>query len=118
MIARVPPFRFFVDGGVGDFAQLADHPAVGIGDEARRKPRARRFVHKRHELVREAGHRAADANAADVRATADAAHPPALGDVAIDYGPPAAEFDDALRRAVFVREIALLVIARAVAAFV
>ena len=80
--------------------------------------RARRLVHERHELVGEAGHGAADADAADVGAAADAGHPAALGDVAVDHRTPAAQLHDALGRAVLVGEIALLVVAGAVAAFV
>ena len=80
--------------------------------------RAGRLVHERHELVGEAGHGAADADAADVGAAADAGHPAALGDVAVDHRPPAADLHQALGRAVLVGEVALLVVAAAVAALV
>ena len=43
---------------------------------------------------------------------------PRLGDVAVDHRPPAAELHEALGRAVLVGEVALLVVAAAVAAFV
>ena len=71
-----------------------------------------------HELVGKSGHGAADADAADVRAAADAAHPAALADVALHHRPPAAELHDARLRAEFVGEIALLIIAAAIAALV
>src|SRR5438477_492964 len=77
-----------------------------------------RLVHERHELVGEPWQRAADADAAHVGTAADAVHPAALGDVADDDGAPAAELHDALLRAVVGREVALLVIAAAVAALV
>ena len=71
-------------------------------------------------LSGKAGHRAADADAADVRAAADAVHPAALADVALHDRPPAAELDDALGRAGLLRsgEVGLLVVAAAVAALV
>src|SRR5215475_13981510 len=83
---RMPPLRFFVGRMISDAAQRPDHPAVEA-DGARRERRARRFIHKRHEFVREARHGAGDADAADVRAAADAAHPGALGHVAIHDRP-------------------------------
>src|SRR3954470_4284317 len=94
-----PPAGFLVDGLRRDVAQLADHHPVGAargpGDLA-----SRRGVHERHELVGEAGHRASDADAADVGAAADAVDPAALGDVALHDRAPATELDQALRRAV------------------
>ena len=78
---------------------------------------AGRLIHERHEFVREARHGAANADAAHVGASADARHPAALGHVAIHHGPPAAELDDALRGAVGVGKVALLVIAGAIATF-
>src|SRR3954469_3139221 len=57
----VPPLRFLVDGLVGDRPQLADHRAVAAGDGGGQAAAGRR-VHERHELVREPGHRAADAD--------------------------------------------------------
>src|SRR3954462_6487819 len=117
LVAVVAPARLLVDGLVRDAAQLADHRPVAL-DESRRDAAARGRVHERHELVGEAGHRAADADAADVRAAPDAGHPAALGDVAVDHRPPAADLHEALRRVVVVGEVALLVVARAVAALV
>src|SRR3954469_10947496 len=55
----VPPLRLLVDGRVRDPAQLADERAVDA-DQVRAHAAAGRGVHERHELVREAGHRAAD----------------------------------------------------------
>src|SRR5678815_4259593 len=75
-------------------------------------------VHKRHELVRESRHGAADTNSANVRATTDAGHPAALGHVAIYHRSPASNFDQAFRRAVLAGEIGLLVITGSVATFV
>src|SRR5580692_9718849 len=87
----VPPFGLLVERLEREVAERPDHaavePAKRGGDAA-----ARRLVHERHELVGEARHRAADADAADVGATADAAHPAALGHVAFDDRAPAAEF--------------------------
>src|ERR1700712_3548513 len=109
-LARMPPTRLFVQSASGDVAQIADHRPV----EARRGGRdlaARWLVHERHELVGEARHRAPDADAAHVRAAADAVDPAALRHVALDDRTPASELHDAFRRAVLSREITLLVIA-------
>jgi hypothetical protein len=76
------------------------------------------LIHERHEFIRESRHRATDADAAYVWTSADAAHPAALSDVAVHYGTPAADLYQAFRGAVFVREIALLVITGAIATFV
>src|SRR5262249_5936875 len=65
-----------------------------------------------------AGHRAADAHAADVRAAADTVHPTALRYIAIDDRAPAALLHDAFARADLGGEIGLLVVAAAIAAFV
>src|ERR1700677_3279911 len=109
------PRRFFVDGLSRDGAQSADNAAVHA---ARRglTPGTGRLVHERHELVREPAHGAGDADAADVRAAADAVDPAALGYVALDHRSPAAELDQALRRVVLARELTLLVVAGPVAA--
>src|SRR4051794_16658651 len=117
LVAVVPPLRLLVDRPVRDAPQLADGRPVDAGDE-RRDAAARRLVHERHELVGEARHRAADADPADVRAPADAGHPAALGDVAVDDRAPAADLHEALRRVVVLGEVALLVVARAVAPLV
>src|SRR5687768_8518722 len=69
LTALDPPAGLGIDRLERDRAQLPDELAVG----AARRPgdlAARRGVHERHELVGEAGHRAADADPADVRATA------------------------------------------------
>src|SRR5436190_1226405 len=113
--AVVAPPGLLVAGVVRDRPQFAYHPAV-YGGHRRRECPARRLVHERHELVREAGHGAADADAAHVWAAADPGHPAALGDVAVDDRAPAAQLHLALGRVVVQREIALLVVAGAVAA--
>src|SRR3954454_21154205 len=95
----VPPLGLLVDGLVGDRAQTPDGLAVDV-DEVGGHAAAGRGVHERHELVREAGHRAADADAADVRAAAHAVDPAPLGDVALDDRAPAAQLHQALRLAV------------------
>src|SRR5947209_19974468 len=111
------PLRFLVHGLGREAAQAADHRpvhAAGGGGHGR----ARRLVHERHELVGEAGHRAGDADAADVRAAAHAVDPAALGNIALDHRAPAAEFDQAFRRAVLDGEVALLVVASTITALV
>src|SRR5581483_7097413 len=111
------PLRFLVDRLGGEAPQAADHRpvhAAGGGGHGR----ARRLVHERHELVRAAGHRAGDADAAHVRAAAHAVDPAALGHVALDHRTPAAQLDQAARRAVLGGELALLVVAGPVAALV
>src|ERR1051325_3456776 len=115
--ARVPPLRFLVNGLFGEPAECPDDAAHEL---IRRRGHlaAGRLVHERHELVGEAGHRAPDADAADVGTAADAVHPSALGDVAADDGAPAADLHETLRRAVLVREVALLVVAGTIASFV
>src|SRR3954447_25024581 len=117
LVAVVPPLGFLVDRLVRDPAQLAHHRAVYAG-HGRGHAAAWRRIHERHELVREARHRAADAYAAHVRAAADASHPAALRHVAVHDRPPAADLHLALRRVVVLREVALLVVAGAVAALV
>src|SRR5262245_36071275 len=88
-IAVAPPLRLAIEGVRRPTAQRAHQPA---GERAGRRGNlaARRLVHERHELVGEAGHRAADADAADVRTAADPVHPAALGDVAAHHRSPAA----------------------------
>src|SRR5215212_5870078 len=100
----VAPLGLLVHRPVGDRAELADRSAID-GDRVRGDPAAGRRVHERHELVREAGHRAADADAADVRAAADAGHPPALGHVAVDHRAPAPDLHQALGRVVVLGEV-------------
>src|SRR6185436_7910992 len=75
LTALDPPAGLGVDRLERDAPQLADdlpvRAAGRAGDLA-----AGRGVHERHELVRETGHRAADADPADVRAAAHAVDPP------------------------------------------
>src|SRR5580658_1922038 len=112
-----PPLRFLVHRAGGEAAEAADDRAVHAAG-GRRHGRARRLVHERHELVREARHGAGDADAADVRAAADAVDPAPLGHVALHDRSPAAQLDQALGRAVLAGEVPLLVVAAAVAALV
>src|ERR1700727_1329923 len=75
------PLRFLIHRAGGEAAQAPDHRAVhaaGRGGHGR----ARRLVHERHELVREAWHRAGDADTAHVRAAADTVAPAPPGRVA------------------------------------
>src|ERR671930_1346996 len=92
LVALLPPLGLFVDRLLGEAAQRPDDRSVhaaGRGGD----PRAGWLVHERHELVREAGHRAGDADAAHVRAAADAVDPAALGHVAPHDLAPAADLD-------------------------
>src|ERR1700689_626915 len=88
------PLRFLIQRLGREAPQTADNRAVHAAG-GRRDRRARRLVHERHELVREAGHRAGDADAAYVRAAAHAVDPAPLGHVALDHGAPAAQLDRA-----------------------
>src|ERR1700752_39782 len=110
------PFRLFVHGGIGNRTQSTDHAAI-CSHARGRDSCAWRLVHEWHEFVGEDGHGATDADTSDIRAAADSAHPPTLGHVAIDHGTPAANFHQAFRRTVLMREVALLVISCAIAAF-
>src|SRR5215471_19332459 len=71
------PLRFLVRRLGGETAQAAYDRAVHAAG-GRRDPRPRRLVHEGHELVRESGHRAGNADAADVRAAAHAVDPAPL----------------------------------------
>src|SRR5690606_19853561 len=115
--AVVVPLRFLVGRPVGDRAQPAYQRAVAGGERAG-EGAARGLVHERHELVREPGHGAGDADPADVGAAADAVHPTALGHVAVDHRAPAPDLHLALGGVVVVGEVALLVVAGPVATLV
>src|SRR4029077_17198212 len=115
--ARMTPLWFFVDGAICDRAQSPKNASPHTHDDGR-KCRSRRRIHERHEFVGETGHGAADANSADVRTTADAVHPTALGHIAINNGAPTANFHQALGRAIFLREIGLLIITGPIASLV
>src|ERR1700728_4070596 len=104
------PLWFFVDVVIRPGAQAANQLSVRHDHRARRLG-AGWLIHEWHELIREARHGATDADSAYVWAAADTGHPAALGDVAIHHGAPAADFHQTFRRAIFAREIALLVIA-------
>src|SRR5215510_15477577 len=105
----MPPLGFLINRLLCNASQTSYHLSVNSTDP-RGNFASRRFVHKRHEFVREPRHRTADANSANVWATADAADPAALGHVAFDYRPPATDLHQAFRRAIFRGEVALLVI--------
>ena len=111
------PARLFVQCRHREIAHRFDNRAVCAANR-RGKLAARGLVHERHELVREARHRAADADSADVGTTPDAADPTALGNVAFDDRTPAADFYQALRRVVFGRELALFVVPCSIATLV
>src|SRR5690242_16003712 len=117
LTALDPPAGLGVDRLERDAPQLADDLPVRATGGARHLA-AGWGVHERHELVGEAGHRAADADPADVRAAAHAVDPPALRHVALHDRAPAPQLHQARRLAVLGGEVALLVVAAAVAALV
>src|ERR671911_2127660 len=80
LLLVVAPLGFLVYRRVGYAPEPPDHGAVDL-DRVCRERRARRLVHERHELVREARHRAADADAAHVGAAADLVHPAPLSHI-------------------------------------
>src|SRR4051795_11158111 len=63
------PLRLSVDRRVGDVTQPPKHGAIAL-DHRGRYGGSWWLIHERHELVREPRHRAANADAPDVRATA------------------------------------------------
>src|SRR5271169_1332465 len=67
---RVPPLWFLVHGFVCECAQRPDGLAVDA-DGRGGNFSSWGFIHEGHELIREAWHGAADADAADVRAPTD-----------------------------------------------
>src|SRR5688572_11392705 len=73
-------------------AEGLDHEWVRV---AGRHAAGHRRLHERHELVREPGHGAADADAADVGAATHPVDPPAFGDVAAHHLAPAPHLDQA-----------------------
>src|ERR1700678_1665177 len=115
--ARGAPFRFVVQCVRRDPTEPPDRIAVQAAGQGRDAGPGR-FVHERHKLVGEAGHGAPDADAAHVGAAPDAVDPPALGHIALHHRAPAAQLDDALGRPVLLGEVALLVVAGAIAALV
>lgn len=113
----MPPFRFFIHGVIRKVAKRADRFAVNT-DRCSGNSGAVRLIHEGHKLVWESRHRAANANSTHVRTSANSRHPTPLRHIAIDHRTPTAQFHDAFKRTVLCREIALLVVARPVAAFV
>src|ERR1700722_228599 len=65
IIRRPPPLGFAIHRRLRETPESAYRSAVD-GHRLRRELRPRRLLQERHELVGEAGHRAADANSADV----------------------------------------------------
>src|SRR5688500_2693285 len=106
LAARVP---------VAETAEAPNDPADAARHRGRDDAAGRRLVERR-ELVGEPRHRARDADAPRLHATAHVIDRAALDDVAVNDRAPAANLDEALRAAVLVREQALLVVASAVAA--
>src|SRR5262249_52888687 len=80
--------------------------------------RAGRRLVEGAELVREAGHRAADADTAGAHAAAHVVDRTPNDDVAVDDGTPASDLDETLRIAVVLGEYPLLVKSRSRAAVV
>src|ERR1700722_15187745 len=111
----MPPLWLFVYRCIGQLAERSNSHAIST-DRRGGELRTRRFIHEGHELVREARHRAADADAAHVGTATNAIHPPALRHVAIHNRPPASEFHNAFGRAVGGGEVAPLIIPSPVAA--
>src|SRR5258708_20267368 len=77
VLRTVPPGRFFIERRLREPAQGVNCAAIRH-HRARREQRTRRLVHERHELVREARHRATDANPAHITPPAHSSHPSAL----------------------------------------
>src|SRR5262249_35441059 len=95
--------------------EAPDHPAHALGGKGGQGGAGGRLV-ERAELVREARHRAPDANTARPHAAADVIDGAALHDVAVDDRAPTADLHEALRVAVVLGEQALLVVSSPVAA--
>src|SRR5580700_9924395 len=81
------PGRFLIQGRLRESAQRVNRAPIRH-HRARRKQRSWWLIHERHELVREARHGAADADATDIRASANSSHPASLSHVALDDGSP------------------------------
>src|ERR1700760_1113316 len=74
-------------------------------------------IHKRHELVRKAGHCASDTDATYIWAAADSRHPSALSYIALHHRPPTSKLHNAQRRSVLFGKLRLLIVATAITAF-
>src|SRR5215831_12643349 len=103
------PLGFLIDRLLRNASQTSNHLSVNSTDPCGNFA-SRRFVHERHEFVREPRHRTADADSANVWATADATDPAALGHIALDHRTPTTDLHQAFRRAIFRGEVALLVV--------
>src|SRR5580704_15283384 len=75
-------------------------------------------MHKRDELIRKARHGASNADSADIRTSANPAHPASLSHVALHHRPPTSQLDNAKRRSVFIGKLRLLIEATAVTTLV
>src|SRR5262249_22279071 len=118
LASRPAPLRLLVEGvlDVAAAEELQDRP-IAEAHRVSQRVAPRVGIHERHVLVGEAGPRAGQADAAAVRAAADAVHPPADRHVAAHHRPLAAELDQAARVvAVLGGELALLGVAGTVAA--
>src|SRR6185295_2254002 len=100
------PGRLFIERSLCELAQRVNRFAVSHHC-VRGQQRARGLIHKGHELIREARHRAAYTDSADVRASPHAVDPTTLSYVALNDRPPASELHDTLPRSVFFGELSL-----------
>src|ERR1700757_4354933 len=90
---RFAPSRFFIQRRLCEASQRVNRPSVRL-NRSRRQKGAGRLVHKRHELVGKARHRTPDADAANIRASANAAHPATLSDITLDHRAPTSQLHD------------------------
>src|SRR5271155_5486129 len=80
--SALAPTGLFVQRRLREAAQGVNRPPISL-HRGRRQKRTRRLIHKRHELIREARHGAPNADAADIRTSANPAHPAPLSHVAL-----------------------------------
>src|SRR5580698_6152859 len=113
----VSPGRLFVERRLSEPAKCVNGFSVR-GDCAGREQGTRRLAHEGHKLVRKAGHRAPDTNAANIGASANTSHPASLANIALDNRPPTAQFDDAPNISVLLGKLRLLVVATPITPFV
>jgi hypothetical protein len=75
------------------------------------------LVHERHKFVWKTGHRATDADAANIGAPPYTGHPTTLADITLYNRSPTSQFDDALNIPVLFGEFGLLVVAAPITPF-
>src|SRR5579859_1083661 len=92
----VPPGRFLVGRTLRYLTQASDSHAIDANNLGR-ELRSGRLIHKWHEFVGETRHGTADADAANIRATANASHPAALRYITLHDRPPAPQLHQAFR---------------------